>query len=129
MASLVAQRLKHMPAMRETWVRSLGQEDPLKKEMAPTPVFLPEKSHGPRSLEGCSPWGLKESDVTERLTHTRPQVTETTPGQGRQVSPSACLSTVPHDISGVAWEAAVSITHLTGSSCAHCQGDQPGSDE
>ena len=34
MASLVAQRLKHLPAMQETWVRSLGQEDPLEKEMA-----------------------------------------------------------------------------------------------
>ena len=33
-ASLVAQRLKHLPLMRETWVRSLGQEDPLEKEMA-----------------------------------------------------------------------------------------------
>ena len=33
-ASQVAQRLKHLPAMRETWVRSLGQEDPLEKEMA-----------------------------------------------------------------------------------------------
>ena len=33
-ASLVAQRLKCLPAMRETWVRSLGQEDPLEKEMA-----------------------------------------------------------------------------------------------
>ena len=32
--SLVAQRLKHLPAMRETWVRSLHQEDPLEKEMA-----------------------------------------------------------------------------------------------
>ena len=32
--SLVAQRLKHLPAMRETWVRSLGWEDPLEKEMA-----------------------------------------------------------------------------------------------
>ena len=32
--SLVAQRLKHLPAMRETWVRSLSQEDPLEKEMA-----------------------------------------------------------------------------------------------
>ena len=32
-ASLVAQRLKHLPGMRETWVRSLGREDPLKKEM------------------------------------------------------------------------------------------------
>ena len=33
-ASLVAQRLKHLPAMRETWVQSLGWEDPLEKEMA-----------------------------------------------------------------------------------------------
>ena len=34
-ASLVAQRVKRLPAMQETWVRSLGQEDPLEKEMAP----------------------------------------------------------------------------------------------
>ena len=33
-ASLVAQRLKHLPAMPKTWVRSLGWEDPLEKEMA-----------------------------------------------------------------------------------------------
>ena len=33
-ASLVAQTVKHLPAMRETWVQSLGQEDPLEKEMA-----------------------------------------------------------------------------------------------
>ena len=33
MASLVAQRVKRLPAMQETWVQSLGQEDPLKKEM------------------------------------------------------------------------------------------------
>ena len=33
-ASLVAQRLKHLPLIQETWVRSLGQEDPLEKEMA-----------------------------------------------------------------------------------------------
>ena len=33
-ASLVAQRIKHLPAMQETWVQSLGQEDPLEKEMA-----------------------------------------------------------------------------------------------
>ena len=32
-----------------------------------TPIFLPGKSHGRRSLEGCSPWGRKESDTTERL--------------------------------------------------------------
>ena len=33
----------------------------------PTPVLLPGKSHGRRSLVGCSPWGRKESDTTERL--------------------------------------------------------------
>ena len=33
----------------------------------PTPVLLPGKSHGRRSLVGCSPWGLEESDTTERL--------------------------------------------------------------
>ena len=33
-ASLVAQTVKHLPAMQETWVRPLGQEDPLDKEMA-----------------------------------------------------------------------------------------------
>ena len=33
----------------------------------PTPALLPGKSHGRRSLEGCSPWGRKESDMTEQL--------------------------------------------------------------
>ena len=56
--------------MRETWVRSLGWEDPLEKEMARTLVFLPGKSHGRRSLVGYSPWGRKESDTTERLHFT-----------------------------------------------------------
>ena len=53
--------------MRETWVQSLGQEDPLEKEMATTPVLLPEKFHGLRSLVGYSPQGHKESDTTERI--------------------------------------------------------------
>ena len=53
--------------MRETGVRSLGWEDPLEKEMQPTPVFLPGESHGQRTLIGYSPWGRKESDMTERL--------------------------------------------------------------
>ena len=41
---------------------------PWKRKWQPTPVFLPGESHGQRSLAGCSPWGLKESDTTERLT-------------------------------------------------------------
>ena len=65
LASLVAQRLKCLLAMQETWVRSLGREDPLEKEMATPPVFLPGKSHGQRSLAGYSLWGRKESDMTE----------------------------------------------------------------
>ena len=64
-ASLVAQRVKHLPTMLETRVRSLGQEDPLEKEMATHSSTLPRKSHGLRSLVGPSPWGRKESDTTE----------------------------------------------------------------
>ena len=56
--------------MRKTRVQSLGQEDPLEKEMATYSVFLPGESHGQKSLVGYSPWGRKESDMTEQLTHT-----------------------------------------------------------
>ena len=66
-ASLVAQRLKCLPAMWETWVQSLGREIPRRRKWQPTPVFLPGESHGQRSLVGYSPWGRKESDMTERL--------------------------------------------------------------
>ena len=60
----------HLPT-QETQVQSLGQEDPWRKKWQPTPVILPGKSWGQRSLVGYSPWGLKELDMTERLsTHT-----------------------------------------------------------
>ena len=59
--------VKRLPAMQETWVQSLGQEDPQEKEMAATPVLMPGKFHGWRSLVGYSPWGHKELDTTERL--------------------------------------------------------------
>ena len=38
-----------------------------RRQWHPTPVVLPGKSHGRRSLAGCSPWGREESDTTERL--------------------------------------------------------------
>ena len=63
----MAQRLKHLPEMWETQVRSLGREDPLEEEMATHSLLLPGESHGGRSLVGYSPWGLKELDMTERL--------------------------------------------------------------
>ena len=56
-----------MQEVQETQFQSLDWEDPLEKEMQPTPLFLPEKSHGQRSLVGYSSKGQKESDTTERL--------------------------------------------------------------
>ena len=53
--------------MQETQVQSLGWEDPLEKEMQPTPVLLPGKSHGQRAMVSYSPWGWKELDTTGRL--------------------------------------------------------------
>ena len=66
----VAQMVKNLPAMKETRVQSLGREDPLEKGMANHPVFLTGESHEQRSLSGYSLWGCKESDVTERRTHS-----------------------------------------------------------
>ena len=51
--------------MWETRVQSVGWEDLLEKEMQPTPVFLPGKSHGQRSLTGYSQWGRKDPDMIE----------------------------------------------------------------
>ena len=59
--------VKNLPAMqetKETWVRSLGQEDPLDKEIATHSSILPGESHGQRSLLGYSPWGHRELDMT-----------------------------------------------------------------
>ena len=64
---MVAQTVKSLPAMQETGVQSLGWDDPLEKEMATTPVLLPGKSHGWRSLIGYSPQGRKESYMTKRV--------------------------------------------------------------
>ena len=58
--------IKNLPLMQEMQVQSLGREDPLEKEMQPTPVLLPGKSHGQRSPVVYSPWGGKESDTTKR---------------------------------------------------------------
>ena len=64
-ASLVAQSVKNLPAMQETQVQFLGQEDPLEKEMTTQSSILPGESHGQRILVGCSPWGCKELETTE----------------------------------------------------------------
>ena len=66
--ALVAQMVKNLPAVWETWVLTLGQEDPLEKGCLPIPVFLSGEFHGQRSLAGCSLWGLKELNMADWLT-------------------------------------------------------------
>ena len=61
--------VKNLPTMQETWVQSLGLEDPLEKEWQPTPRFLPGEPHGQRSLACCSPWDCKELNMTEATSH------------------------------------------------------------
>ena len=68
-AHLHVAALIHHPALTlETWESYLVSSNiSLEKAMAPTPVLLPGKSHGRRSLVGCNPQGHEESDTTERL--------------------------------------------------------------
>ena len=54
LGSLVAEMVRNLPAMQTTRVWSLGQEDPLERKWQPTPVFLPGKFHGQRSLVSLS---------------------------------------------------------------------------
>ena len=74
----------------------------LRKQWHPTPVLLPGKSHGWRSLVGCSPWGHEESDTTERL-HFHFSLSCIGEGNGNPLQCS-CLEN-PRD--GGAWWAAV----------------------
>ena len=70
MASLMAQTVKNLPANAGD-VRDVdlipGRDDPMEKGMAP--IFSHGESHGQRSLEGYSSWGLTESDTTEHQVH------------------------------------------------------------
>ena len=67
--------VKNLPAMQETGIQSLGQEDALEKEMAIHSSILPGEFHGQSSLVGYNQWGQHESDTTERLTHTDIKIT------------------------------------------------------
>ena len=74
------------------WVRKI----PCRSTWQPTPVFLPRESHRQRSLEGYSPWGLKESDMTHRP-HTHEHGIFQTAKTQIQPGQSMCLNT------GAAW--------------------------
>ena len=73
-----------------------------RRQWHPSPVLLPGKSHGRRSLVGCSPWGRKESDTTERL-HFHFSLSCIGEGNGNPLQYS-CLEN-PRD--GGAWWAAI----------------------
>ena len=64
-ASLVAQTVQNLPETRETWVRSLGWEDPLEKEMAIPSSILAWKIPRTEEPGGLCPWDRKEPDTTE----------------------------------------------------------------
>ena len=64
----VAQMIKNLPSMQETWVRSLVWEYFLEKGMTTNSSILAWRIPWQRSLVGHSPWGCKESDTTEQVT-------------------------------------------------------------
>ena len=75
-AFLMAQWVKNPPARKGHRRRSFSSwvgKIPWRRKWQPTPVFLPGQPHGQRSLVGYSPWGHKELDTTEQLTHTHTQ--------------------------------------------------------
>ena len=57
----------HVLGPNKTLINFKGQVPHRRRRWQPTPVVLPGKSYGRRSLVGCSPWGLEESDTTEQL--------------------------------------------------------------
>ena len=60
---LVAQTVKNLPAMQEIWVRFPGQEDPLEKEIQPSPVFLPGEYPWTEEPGRLQSMGSQESDT------------------------------------------------------------------
>ena len=71
-ASLVAQTVKNLPAMQETWVQSLGWEDPLEEGMAIYSSILTWRiPMDQRSLAGCSLWGSQRVGCNWATKHTR----------------------------------------------------------
>ena len=61
----MAQMVKNLPTMQETWVLSLGWKDPLEKEMATHSSILAWRIPWTEEPGGLSPWGRKELDMTE----------------------------------------------------------------
>ena len=94
----------------------------------PTPVLLPGKSHGQRSLVGCSPWGHEESDTTERLHF---HVSLSCIGEDGNPLQCSCLEN-PRD-GGACWAAVYGVTQSrtrlkrlsSSSSSPYCASERP----
>ena len=63
----MAQPVKNLPASRRPGLDPWVEKIPWRRAGQPTPVSLPRELHGQRSLADYSPWGHKESDMTEQL--------------------------------------------------------------
>ena len=80
--SLVAQMVKNLPAIEETWVWFLGLEDPQRREWLPTPVFSPGEFLGERRPTGYSPWGHRVGHNWATNAYTFNKIgTSKTPGE------------------------------------------------
>ena len=77
----------------ETSVPFLGWEEPQKRKWQPTSVSLPGESHGQRSLVGYSPWGHKESDITEATWHAHTTYLRASLGAQSMKNPPAMQET------------------------------------
>ena len=79
----MAHTVKNLPEMQNTWVLSLGQEDPQRGERLPTPVFLLGEFHGQRAW-WATVQGIAELDMTEQplITETEEGVMGGSPGLG-----------------------------------------------
>ena len=69
MASLIAQSVKNLPAVHETWVEFLGWEDPLEKEMATHSSILAWRIPWTEEPGGLQSMGSQKSDMTQQLNH------------------------------------------------------------
>ena len=102
MLKLKLQYFGHLMPRADKFEKTLMLGKIQRRQWHPTPVFLSGKSHGQRSLEGCSPWGRWGSDTTERL-HFHFSLSCTGEGNGNPLQRS-CLEN-PRD--GGAWWASV----------------------
>ena len=110
------QTVKNLPAVQETWFDCWVVKIPWRREWLPTPVFLPGKSHGQRSLAVCGPWGLKELDTIELIFSfphfhccwVPPKVPLATPQRGFSETGPMCVPYQPwleYESQGCCWMA------------------------